>query len=62
MKIKPLAFAEFARRYGEECFLDCLERNEKKGIVYHREGINEDYDEFDDVEELIQFIKMWKRG
>ena len=36
---------------------DCLERNEKNGIVYHREGINGDYDEFDDVEKLIMFIK-----
>lgn len=61
-KIKPFAFSEFARRYGEEYLLDCLERNEKSGIVYHREGINGDYDEFDDVEELIQFIKKGKRG
>lgn len=37
--------------------LDCLERNEKKGIVYHREDIVGDYDEFDDVEKLIMFIK-----
>ena len=26
--------------HGEEKLLDCLERNEKKGIVYHRGGIN----------------------
>ncbi len=30
--------------------LDCLERNEKNGIIYHCEGIVGDYDEFDDVE------------
>ncbi len=41
----------------QEMLLDCLERNEKNGIVYHREGINGDYDEFDDVEKLIMFIK-----
>ena len=29
----------------------------KNGVVYHREGINGDYDSFDDVEELISFIK-----
>lgn len=29
------AFTEFARRYGEECFLECLERNESKGIISH---------------------------
>lgn len=37
--------------------LDCLERNEKNGVVYHRDGIIGDYDEFDDVEKLIAFIK-----
>jgi hypothetical protein len=41
--------------------LDCLERNEKNGIVYHREGIKGDYDEFDDVEKLIDFIKDGKQ-
>lgn len=56
-KIKPYGFTEFIRRYGEEALLDCLERNEDKGVVYHRVGINGDYDEFDDVEQLIAFIK-----
>ena len=56
-KIKARAFAEFARRYGVEALLDCLERNEKAGIVYHREGIMGDYDEFNDLEELICFIR-----
>ncbi|AEF16690.1 hypothetical protein Thexy_0640 [Thermoanaerobacterium xylanolyticum LX-11] len=39
-KIKPYGFTLFAKRYGQEMLLDCLERNEKLGIVYHREGIN----------------------
>lgn len=56
-KIKPRAFTEFIRRYSLEELLDCLEANEKKGIVYHREGIIGDYDNFDDIEELIKFIK-----
>lgn len=60
-KIKPRAFAEFARRYGVEELLDCLERNEQAGVVYHREGIMGDYDEFDDLEELICFIRSGKR-
>ncbi len=55
-KIKPYAFTLFAKKYGEEALLDCLERNEKKGIVYHREGIQGDYDDFDDAEQLMQFI------
>lgn len=29
-KIKPYAFTLFAKRYGAEQLLDCLERNEKK--------------------------------
>lgn len=55
-KIKPYAFTLFAKRYGRERLLDCLERNEQAGVVYHREGINGDYDDFEDVEALITFI------
>lgn len=61
-KIKPYAFTLFARRYGLETLLDCLERNEKNGVVYHREGITGDYDDFDDVESLIEFIRTGKRA
>lgn len=61
-KAKPYAFNQFAKRYGEEQLLDCLEANEKAGIVYHREGINGDYDEFEDVEQLIAFIKTGGRA
>ena len=32
-------FAEFAGKYGVEELLNCLERNEQAGIVYHREEI-----------------------
>lgn len=56
-KNKPYAFTEFARRYGVETLLDCLEENEKRGIVYHRAGIVGDYDGFDDLEALIRFIR-----
>lgn len=41
--------------------MDCLDRNEKNGVVYHREGIVGDYDAFDDVEELIGFIRTGRR-
>lgn len=60
-KIKPYAFTLFVKRYGEECLLDSLERNEKNGVVYHRSGISGDYDDFDNVDELIEFIKTGKR-
>ena len=56
-KIKPYGFTQFIRRYGIEELFDCLERNEKAGIVYHREGIVGDYDGFDDAEKLIDFIR-----
>ena len=38
-KSKPYGFTAFARRYGEQALLDCLERNEEQGVVYHREGV-----------------------
>ena len=60
-KIKALAFTEYARRFGTEALLDRLEANEKTGIVYHREGIMGDYDDFDDLEALIEFIRTGKR-
>lgn len=59
-KIKPYAFTLFVKRYGEEELLNCLERNEKNGIVYHRDGIIGDYDDFDDAEKLIAFIRTGK--
>ena len=60
-KIKPYAFTEFIKRYGEERLLDCLETNEKRGVVYHRSGIRGDYDDFSDPEELIEFLLTGKR-
>ena len=60
-KIKPYTFSLFANRYGEDRLLDCLERNEQRGVVYHREGINGDYDDFDDIEQLISFIQTGER-
>jgi hypothetical protein len=56
-KIKPKGFTQFIKQYGVSELLDCLEENEKRGIVYHRVGINGDYDDFDDVSKLIEFIK-----
>ncbi len=60
-KIKPYGFTVFAKRYGVQKLLDCLEENEKKGILYHRQGIVGDYDDFDNVEDLIEFILTGKR-
>ncbi len=55
--MKPYGFIVFVKRYGLEALLDCLERNEENGVIYHREGLIGDYDNFDDLEKLIEFIK-----
>ena len=60
-KIKPYAFSLVAKEYGEQYLLDCLQENERNGVIYHREGISGDYDDFDDVEKLVSFIKTGKR-
>ena len=60
-KIKPYGFTLFIKRYGTDALLDCLERNEKQGVVYHRQGYDGDYDDFDDVEALIRFIRTGAR-
>ena len=60
-KIKPYGFTVFAKRYGLEFLIDCLDKNEERGVVYHRQGIVGDYDDFDDVEELIAFIQTGRR-
>ena len=60
-KIKPYGFTLFIKRYGMDALLDCLERNEKQGVVYHRQGYDGDYDDFDDVEALIRFIRTGAR-
>ena len=60
-KIKPYGFTVFARRFGLETLLDCLEENERIGVVYHRQGIMGDYDDFEDVEALIRFISTGRR-
>jgi len=59
-KIKPYTFNLFVKQYGVEKLLDCLERNEQNGVVYHREGVNGDYDYFTDTDRLIDFILTGK--
>ncbi len=61
VKFRLRTFSEFARRYGEKELLDCLERNEQMGVLYHRDGFVGDYDNFSDMEELIAFIKSGKK-
>lgn len=60
-KIKPHTFRLFVQRYGMEKLLDCLERNERNGVIYHRSGVVGDYDEFTDSEDLMNFIQTGER-
>ena len=60
-KIKPAGFRLYIQRYGLEDLLNRLEQNEQRGIVYHRQGITGDYDDFDDVEALIAFIRAGEK-
>lgn len=59
-KLKPAAFTSFIKSYGYDELMTCLARNEKYGVVYHREGIIGDYDNFNNIEDIINFIKMGK--
>ena len=59
--MKSYGFGLFAKRYGEDALLDCLAANEGRGIVYHRKDYNGDYDGFDSVESLFEFIRTGKR-
>lgn len=56
-KRKVRVFAEFLRKHGEQMLLDCLERNEQAGVVYHYPGgFLGDYDAPETDEALIALI------
>lgn len=55
-KLKPKGFTIFAKRYGEEHLLNCLEKNEEKGVKYHRSGIIGDYDSCEDIKRLLEVL------
>ena len=55
------AFRTFIIRYGINHLLDCLERNEQLGIVYHRNGLLGDYDGFESEEEIVRYIQTGTR-
>ena len=59
--VRIRAFAGFVKRFGVERILDCLERNEKAGIVYHYPGkLNGDYDKHGTEERIIAMIRDGK--
>ncbi len=60
-KIKPRVFTAYARKYGEEHLTERLSENEKNGTVYHRNGLEGDYDGFQTEKELFDFIESGRR-
>lgn len=61
-KIKPRGFRLFIQRHGVEALLDCLEYYEANGVIYHRQGITGDYDNFTDVDTLLRFLEQGKQA
>lgn len=59
-KTKPQSFTFFAREYGAEELLYRLEDNEKAGMIYHRQGLQGDYDDFETPEQLFEFLQREK--
>ena len=55
-KSKPYGFTLYIRRYGLHALLDRLEEYEAAGVVYHRQGITGDYDNFENPEDLVSFL------
>jgi hypothetical protein len=55
--LKMRAFTLFVKQYGEEALMDCLERNEKAGVVYHDSGsFCGDYDRCDDENAVFNLL------
>jgi hypothetical protein len=55
--IRIRSFAKFIKQYGSVKLLDCLERNERNGMVYHYPGkLNGDYDVPDSEEEIMNLL------
>jgi hypothetical protein len=60
-KLRVRTFARFIAAYGEEALMECLERNEQNGIVYHYSGqLIGDYDRPGSEEEIRRLILFGK--
>jgi len=60
-KVRIYALALFIKEHGEERLLECLERNEKNGIVYHYPNqIIGDYDKCKTADEVMDMIMNGK--
>jgi len=57
-KVRVFAFAQFIKQYGEDKTIDCLEYNEKNGVVYHYQGqLVGDYDKCETVDRVIKMLE-----
>jgi len=62
-KVRVRTFAKFIGKYGEAKMMDCLERNEQKGIAYHhKDSITGDYDIPKTEEGIIHMILTGETG
>jgi hypothetical protein len=62
-KIRIRAFANFIKQYGTQKLMECLDRNEKAGIIYHYEGqIIGDYDVLITEESIINMLLYGKEA
>ena len=60
-KVRIRAFAEFIREHGGKELMDCLERNEMAGMIYHYKGtLVGDYDAPGTIEGVKALIKKGK--
>lgn len=60
-KVRIKAFASFVKEHGEDKFFECLERNDKNGILYHYQGkLTGDYDKYNTEEEIKNMIMYGK--
>jgi hypothetical protein len=60
--IRIRTFAKFIKEYGEEKLLECVERNEKAGVIYHYPGeLNGDYDIPETEDGIISIILHGKQ-
>ncbi|MBN2243002.1 MAG: hypothetical protein JW793_09960 [Acidobacteria bacterium] len=51
------AFGGFIKQYGAEFLLECLEKNERNGMMYHYPGtLTGDYDMPNTEDEIIDMI------
>ncbi len=62
-KLRVRTFAKFIGEHGEEKLIECLERNEKNGMVYHYAGqLIGDYDIPISEWDIINLILYGKSG